>query len=273
MRDVRWLHHWHTPDGELFSSCGITNGRFVLTFPGMVDFHISANQREVHCCAKPNVPEQTIRHLLIDQVIPRILGHWGSLVVHGSAVAVDGRAIVFVGESGLGKSTLATYFYQHGHPLLTDDCFEVRGVDADAITIVPNYSGARLFEDSAAQLTTSLPREQVAHYTSKQRVTLKSDEDIRDWPLGAIFCLKTGVDEPTPCIEITPIEGLKRIMRLVQCSFGLYAGTGDELTNHFLKQGGLSNSHVPYFELSYPRCYDQLSEVRECVLNALPKER
>ena len=84
------------------------------------------------------------------------------------------------------------------------------------------------------------------HYTSKQRVTLKSDEDIRDWSLGAIFFLKTGVDEPTPSIEIT---------------------------SHFLKQGGLSNSHVPFFELSYPRCYDQLSEVRECILNALPKER
>lgn len=272
MQGIRWLHHWHTPDGELFSSCGITNGRLILTFPGMVDFYISANQKVVQCCAKTNIPEHTIRHLLIDQVIPRILGHWGSLVVHGSAVTANGKAIAFIGESGLGKSTLATYFYLKGHSLLTDDCFEISGSDNATISIVPNYSGVRLFKDSLARLTTSRAGEHVAHYTSKQRITLGSDNSDRSWPLGAIFFLTDETAEPNQPIEITPIDGLQRIMRVVQGTFGLYAGTGDELPNHFFKQGSLSNSPISFFELNYPRCYDQLPEVRQRVLSALAEE-
>jgi len=267
--EVRWLHHWHTPDGEPFSSCGIIDEGFILRFPGMADFQISADQRTVCCTAEPEIPTYTIRHLLIDQVIPRILGQRGSLVVHGSAVAVEGKAVVFVGESGLGKSTLAAYLHLQGHPLLTDDCLEVTGIGTPDITITPNYAGARLFDDSTAQLAAKLPKQQVAHYSSKKRVALGSDDVSRGWPLAALFFLAARTDDPAPTIEATEILGMQRIMKLVQCSFGLYAGSDNELHSHFLKQGELANSPVPFLELQYPRHYDQLSRVSQHILSTL----
>lgn len=55
--------------------------------------------------------------------VPLLLAHLaGSIPLHASAVAVDGGAIVFVGASGLGKSTLAAALCDHaGASLLGDD--------------------------------------------------------------------------------------------------------------------------------------------------------
>jgi len=43
------------------------------------------------------------------------------IVLHASAVRVNGRAILFCGASGAGKSTLAAVLAQRGLPLITDD--------------------------------------------------------------------------------------------------------------------------------------------------------
>ena len=50
-----------------------------------------------------------------------MLQHRGYLVLHGSAVLVNGRAVVFSGDSGAGKSTLAASMVHHGYQLITDD--------------------------------------------------------------------------------------------------------------------------------------------------------
>ena len=52
----------------------------------------------------------------------------GHAVLHGGAIAVDGRAVALVGHSGSGKSTLTTAMARHGHPYLAD---EVVAVDDD----------------------------------------------------------------------------------------------------------------------------------------------
>ena len=47
------------------------------------------------------------------------------LPLHGSAVAIDGKAYAIVGDSGAGKSTLASAFLNKGYQLLSDDVIAV----------------------------------------------------------------------------------------------------------------------------------------------------
>jgi energy-coupling factor transporter ATP-binding protein EcfA2 len=49
----------------------------------------------------------------------------GDLVLHASAAIAGTGAIAFVGDSGMGKSTLATLLALAGAPLLTDDVLRV----------------------------------------------------------------------------------------------------------------------------------------------------
>ena len=58
---------------------------------------------------------------LYSTVTALLLAWRGGVPLHGSAVEVDGRAILICGEAGAGKSTLAAALTAHGGRLISDD--------------------------------------------------------------------------------------------------------------------------------------------------------
>ncbi|WP_336000312.1 HPr kinase/phosphorylase [Halorientalis halophila] len=77
-------------------------------------------------------PDQLFRQYLLGRVIGMVLVLRGSLCLHASAVAVDGRAVLFAGPSGAGKSTtaLAVALSRDGGSFVTDDVAPI-AADAD----------------------------------------------------------------------------------------------------------------------------------------------
>lgn len=268
---MQWLHDWRTPDNQIFASCWKNSSEdFVLNFADLADFHISNRQRSIQCYAEPGSDVSTIRHLLIDQVIPRILGHRGALVLHASATLVNGAAVAFMGESGLGKSTLAAYLDEQGYPLLTDDCFAIKL--GTKIYLTPNYSGVRLFDDSANQLTGASRLRPVANYTTKQRIRLSSEDGILladSWPLAAVFFLGPINQAASEPVVVSPAPGVDKMMGLVKNSFDLHGWTKDQLRNQYLQQARLSSANLPFFRLDYLRQYCQLPAVMDAVVGAI----
>ena len=80
-----WKHHWYV-DTTLTLSYGVYEQYHWLRFPDPADFKISLDGREIHGYPFPGVPEHTLRHLLLDQVLPRCLAHQGHLLLHASSV-------------------------------------------------------------------------------------------------------------------------------------------------------------------------------------------
>ena len=58
-----------------------------------------------------------LRHLLVEEALRRS----DAIAIHSAAVGKDGRAIVVVGESGAGKTTLSLQLASDGWGYLTDD--------------------------------------------------------------------------------------------------------------------------------------------------------
>ena len=61
---------------------------------------------------------------------------------HGSAVAIDGHAVLILGPSGSGKSDLALRLIDHGATLISDDIVGIESTDDHlTLSVAPNIAG------------------------------------------------------------------------------------------------------------------------------------
>lgn len=158
------------PTGEPGLECAREPGGYRLRFPGLADFRVDVRGEEFVCEAPEGIPPATVRHLLLDQVIPRTLSLRGVYALHATAVLTPHGICAFAGPAGAGKSTLAASFHLAGYPVLSDDCLVLREENG-AIQVTPAYPGVRLWDHAAAALLGNpegtLPQ---ARYASKLRV-------------------------------------------------------------------------------------------------------
>ncbi len=135
---IDWRHHWRLSNGKISISVGKEKEYYWLRFPQLVDFKIAPETNKIKSYCNTGMPDNTLRHLLLDQTIPRLLSHKGQLIIHASCVQIGDSLVGFCGESGWGKSTLAAYLYGQGHTLITDDCLLLETNNSTMVGI-PSY--------------------------------------------------------------------------------------------------------------------------------------
>ena len=260
----RWDHHWCSADGSVLLSCARDGDAYRLGMPGLATFLIQGDGAVITCFPHETLPPGTLEHLLIDQVLPRVLTHRGRLVVHAGCVATPQGAIGFLGDSGAGKSTLCAEFARAGHPLLGDDGILVRNTAASGFEALATYPGLRLLPDPLAHLFDDRARgAQVAHYTEKRRLDRESGGFTLApgaEPLRALYLLAVG-----PALEIAPLPKREAFMALVAASFQLHLDDQERSRGLFERLGALLDA-VPVRRLSYPRELGRLGVVREALL-------
>lgn len=82
---------------------------------------MSADGARIDVYAEATSQSESVYTYLITQLISVALLQKGIESLHASAVAVAGKAVVLIGDSGYGKSTLTAALVQQGAQLITDD--------------------------------------------------------------------------------------------------------------------------------------------------------
>lgn len=266
-----WLHHWKAPNQRVTLSIARDKGIRFLHFPDMACFTISNSGHLVTCHAGPSLSLATIRHLLLDQVLPRLFAHFFlDIVFHASFLSVNGKGIRFLADSGWGKSTIAAGLGAAGHTILTDDCLNIALRNQHVIG-TPAYYGIRLLPDSIENIGVSLnfPVEAVAEYTSKKRIPLEPI-DLKNLSIVALFLLtspKKGNNCKEP--EIAPVGGMYVIKELLKNSFCLDVEDQQWQKLHFQRISQLAVSGLPIFTLSYQREYRALAKVVTAIVKTV----
>jgi hypothetical protein len=244
-------------------------GGYVLRFRRFADFHWSPQQRLLTCHVRSRSQLSTVRHLLLDQVLPAISSGERASGLHASAVVVDGEAIAFAGKTGLGKSTLAASFAAAGFPALTDDCLIVKDGRGQFLA-VPTYSSLRLWNDAADALGRGIGRgHQVAAYSRKIRLngsTSKIPFSATPAPLRCVYLLATR--PASRRVEIEPLSERGAFIALVRLTFRLDPYDRAQLASEMDRLARLSQV-VSVRLLHVPRRLENLSSVQEAVLRDL----
>jgi hypothetical protein len=247
-----WLYRWREEDGTSWIRLGLTRDGYLVRFARVADFLLSRDARTIGCRAAPKATALTIRHLLLDQVIPMVLAHRGHLAIHASAVVTAGGVLAFAGKAGWGKSTLCASLARSGRPALADDCVvieERRG----RVVAVPSYPGLRLWPDAARALgRRHLGGQPVADYSDKRRVDPRPGQTHRPraTPLSAIYVLAP--PRTAKAVRIDRLTPREAVGRLLAHTHRLDVTDRVRLTTELDALGRLAG-RVPVFELAFPR--------------------
>ena len=257
------FHYYEFDDGTIWTEFYRSAEGYLLRFPGLADFGVSSSGDEVTAHPAEGGDDATVEHLYINQIVPLALSRQGCPAFHASVVTVPGGAVAFLGNSGMGKSTLAASFALEDAAFLTDDSLLIEETDGGC-NALPSHASLRLWEDSVEALVSDdNPTAGAISYSSKARLlagdALRHTNDPQ--PLLAAYLLER---EERPDVSIRPLTGQDRHLAWLSNSFLLDIEDRELLAQHFDWTHRIS-AVVPTFALDYPRDYGMLPEVRKAV--------
>ncbi len=211
--------------------------------------------REILADRVAGAEPRVLRSFLLGPAFGALLRQRGALVLHASAVKLEGGAIVFLGGSGWGKSTLAAALHARGHPLLADDVVALRA-DGARWLVSPSFPQLSLWPDAASVLGSppdSLPR----LHPSGQKRTRRAGVRFSTEPcsLSRLYVLAAGASHA--------IEALPRcdaLVELLRHSYGALTLHRVRTTKHFRQCARLA-AEIPVTRLRFPRSLTALPEV------------
>jgi hypothetical protein len=148
---VRWFHEVKV-DGEVAYRAGKRGDHMVAVWPGLGTLVCARDGTAAHFSPAEGATDREVGKLRRAQVSGLLRDLAGQLAVHASAVAIEERAVLFLGGDGAGKSTAAAEMCaHHGARLLADDAAALE-LSGPRVEVVPSEEDHWLTPQSRAAL-------------------------------------------------------------------------------------------------------------------------
>jgi hypothetical protein len=201
-----------TPDGTLLTVTKV--GRFLIHGGSSIVIDPA-----------PGASERNVRLFLLGSAMGALLHQRGLLPLHANAIDLGGRAVAFSGHSGAGKSTIAAWFHDRGHPVLADDVCVIGFSNEGRPHAYPGIPRLRLWRESLE----ASGRDAGAYDRSfddmdKYDVPTATGANPDPLPLAAIYLLRKAEDEGGNSID--RLVGIEAVDTLVANTYrGGYVAT------------------------------------------------
>jgi hypothetical protein len=211
-----------------------------------------------------------IRLLILGTCMSSLLMQRKIFPLHGSAVAINGKAYAFIGDSGAGKSTLASGFLREGYKLLSDDVIAVSlSKDESSPFVTPSYPQQKLWQDSLSTFGMD-PNDYRSIFgrETKYTVPVSSKYFTTPLPLAGVFEL---VKSENKEIEMRKIEKLESISTLFKHTFRNFLLQDLGLMDwHFHTSAEILNT-IDLFQLQRPYSESSVTQLVSVILNTINK--
>lgn len=123
----------------------------MVDFPGIGRIRAADGTRLVYDCAAGLDPSR-IASVVMGTGLAALLMQRGLVPVHASSVLTRHGALMVMGRSGVGKSTLLGGLRAHGLAMLADDVTALAADGHGEALAIPAFPASRLWEDALARL-------------------------------------------------------------------------------------------------------------------------
>jgi hypothetical protein len=178
-------------DWEAIGRYEICDGRTIRVFP------------------RNNTIQETTRVPMFGMALAAVLQQNDLLVLHGSAVEINGRALIILGKKGYGKSTLTAALINRSHRLISDDVTAI-SVNSLKSTTLPGVPILKLWPDSLRELGLDIETGRLFFPgISKRLYSFKSKFCTNSLPIGAICVLGYGDH-----LKLSHINSVQKLLHL-----------------------------------------------------------
>ena len=241
-----------TTDGE--RNHKVTSEGIHLFYEGVGKFLVRKGY-EIIVNPAPRVEESIVRLSILGPALGVLLHQRGRLILHGSAVVMNGGAVAFLGEEGSGKSTLAAAMYVNGHGIVADDIATLQ-IENGRSKIFPGTPQLKLSPEIAVFLGDFINTQQILYPNLEIRSYL-ANKGFPALPLYLRQIYVLGESEEQKIEPLTPQEALMELIRHSYCARLI---SDAEAPLHLLQCATLVN-HIPIFRLNRPRSISSLPDV------------
>jgi hypothetical protein len=178
----------------------IAGRQFLLRIPEIARFLLK-DGREIVFAPESERQLADIPIFILGTVFGILLHQRQQIVLHASAICMDGKAILFCGPSGAGKSTLAAALSQRGYALVSDDFCTV-SIDASGVpTVHPDGRQLKLWAQAVDRLELAQSRGEPVRKSLKKFYVEPNQAWTEPLPLGALYALREARPPHAPGIQ------------------------------------------------------------------------
>jgi len=243
---------WTPEDSQTLaeSAVQVEVGAIYFFWPAAGKF-LAREGNEIVIDPLPGIEQSILRLFLLGAVLAAILHQRGLLVLHASALAVEDNALVFMGEKGQGKSTLAASLHrQIGNEtkILADDIVAVDLKGSGEGFVLPGFPQMKLSQEVISLLRIEEDNTVPLHPIVQKTAYRPRRFSTKSITLRNIYVLNYG-----DRTSLEPLTRQEAFLELVRHSFlGRHVAATGQAAKHFAQCTEIANS-VPVERLTRPR--------------------
>lgn len=177
---------------------------FLLKVPRVARFLIRGGV-EILFESEPGHDPGDVTLYLLGTCFAVLLQQRGSIVLHASAVSVKGKAMLFCGQSGAGKSTMAAMLCERGYPLLNDDVCSLRSNSAGGYSVMPDGRMLKLWAPSVEHLELEARRGPAVRSDTEKFYMAPPVSELEAQGVGGVYLLEAAEPGEAPSLRRLPL--------------------------------------------------------------------
>lgn len=183
----------------------VSDADYMLRVPGVATYKISSG-RHIYVDVADGANLNSVDVYLTGSAMSVLLTQRNIYSFHGNAIQVGDGAVLFSGDSGAGKSTVAAAFWQAGFSLLSDDVCAINCTQSPCM-VSPAYPHIKLWGEILDYF--KLDRNDYVLINKdwpKYYISLGEQFCADALPVKAIFFLS--IDPEITAIEVSELKGI-----------------------------------------------------------------
>jgi hypothetical protein len=237
------------------------DGTALVRLPGIGHFLLRDTEVIAALETEPDAPEITAA--IFGNVLACICWRRGQLALHGSAVAIDGRAVLLLGPRETGKSVLVAALAGRGHCVLADEVAAVSGG-------LCHPAGSLLSLADDALIAAGIDPQPLPQYTNfpipKRLWTAGPRPEPRPYPIAVVLRLKKADADADAAHRLDRLDGDAAINAVLDQFYRRDMLRVLETGVTARREAVTLTKIAPVYQFTIARGLDRVEEAAECIL-------